>query len=256
MLLRAAGLITYPSPLLGGLLEKVPEMLATEVLPRVEPAGRALVARVDQASRAVVMASGLPRAGTSVEVPLKMAAFIGSIELLAWANESGCLCDARTCAAIFRHGQQQVLQWARAHGCPWSEDLVDGNLDCCALAARGGDLDLLRWSREHGCPWNRWTVCALPPLGTGTWRCCSGRGRTDASGARRPLRAGTSRCSTRRGCGFTVCGTTRRSPNILVRPTSFRGHFVQVWWGRRRATWERLHVCARQLIYFMSHIST
>jgi len=31
---------------------------------------------------------------------------------------------------------------------------------------------------------------------------------------------------------------------------------ARILWGWRRATWERLHVCARQLIYFMSHIST
>ena len=35
--LREWGLITYPSPLLGRLLEKVPEVLAAEALPRVEP---------------------------------------------------------------------------------------------------------------------------------------------------------------------------------------------------------------------------
>jgi len=69
--LREAGLITYPSPLLGPLLE-LPAVFAAEVLPQLEPPDRALVARVGRASRAVVVASGLPRAGTSVGVPLKI----------------------------------------------------------------------------------------------------------------------------------------------------------------------------------------
>jgi hypothetical protein len=40
-----------------------------------------------------------------------------------------------------------VLQWARAHGCPWRAKHI------CAWAAEGGHLAVLRWAREHGgCP--------------------------------------------------------------------------------------------------------
>ena len=88
--LRAAGLITYSTPLLGGLLEKAPAVLAPEALPQVEPKGCALVARVDQASWAVMMASGHRHGWTIAEVPLKVAAFFGCIEHLAWAKEDRC----------------------------------------------------------------------------------------------------------------------------------------------------------------------
>jgi hypothetical protein len=62
----------------------------------------------------------------------------------------------RTCAAAAQNGQLEVLQWAREHGCAWSEDLEDledPDMDCCALAAYGGHLEVLQWLRAHGCPW-------------------------------------------------------------------------------------------------------
>jgi hypothetical protein len=64
-----------------------------------------------------------------------------------------------------------------------------------------GSVELLAWGKENGCPWTA-RSCALL-LQAGTWRCCSGRGSTAASGTRglvhTPLRAGTwSCCSGRR----------------------------------------------------------
>ena len=48
-----------------------------------------------------------------------------------------------------------MLKWARAHGCPWEENIVDHpGFDCCALAARYGHLAVLKWLREQHCPWN------------------------------------------------------------------------------------------------------
>jgi len=188
--LREAGLITYPSPLLGPLIE-LPEVFAAEVLPHIDPTGRALVARVGRGSRAVVVVSGLPRAGTTVGLPLKIKDFVGSVELLAWAKENGCPWIERTCAMIARHGHLQVLRrareldcpwdvstcaaaaegghlevlvWAREHSCPWTEDPLSDNLDCCALAADGGHLDVLKWLRGHDRPWDEWT-CALAAEG-------------------------------------------------------------------------------------------
>ena len=184
--LREAGLITYPSPLLGPLLA-LPAVFETEVLPRLEPASRALVARVGRASRAVVVASSLPRAGTIKWVPLMVKDFVGTVELLAWAQENGCPWVARKCALIARHGNKQMLRrareldcpwnewtcaaaaegghlemlvWAREQGCPWSEDLEFESLDCCLLAAGGGHLEVLRWLRAHGCPWDEYTCAA------------------------------------------------------------------------------------------------
>jgi hypothetical protein len=148
--LREIGLITYPSPLLGGLLEKLPEVLEAEVLTQLEPSDLALVARVGRASRAAVVASGLPHAGPTGGVPLKIKDFIGSVELLAWAKENGCPWVVRTCAVIARHGHQQVLRRARELDCPWGEST-------CAATAEGGHLDVLVWAREHGCQWDEET---------------------------------------------------------------------------------------------------
>ena len=45
-----------------------------------------------------------------------------------------------------KHGQLEILKWARANGCPW------GNEKTCAFAAKGGHLAVLKWARENGCP--------------------------------------------------------------------------------------------------------
>jgi hypothetical protein len=146
-LLRELGLVTYPWPRLGGLLEKLPEVLAAEVLPWLGPTDLALFARVGQASRAAVLASGLPRAGTEGGGPLKLAELCGSVERLAWAKANGCPWVARTCEIAAHCTERvEVLRWAREHGCDWDEWT-------CARAATGGHLEVLKWAREHGCPW-------------------------------------------------------------------------------------------------------
>ena len=43
-----------------------------------------------------------------------------------------------------------MLQWLRAHGCPWNEMT-------CSSAAQGGHLEMLQWLRANGCPWDRST---------------------------------------------------------------------------------------------------
>ena len=45
---------------------------------------------------------------------------------------------------------------------------------------KGGHLEVLQWARELDCEWDEGTC--YPPLGAGTWRCCSGRGGTAARG--------------------------------------------------------------------------
>jgi hypothetical protein len=42
-------------------------------------------------------------------------------------------------------GHLHVLQWARAHHCPWDERTI-------GMAAQGGHLEVLQWAQEHGCP--------------------------------------------------------------------------------------------------------
>jgi hypothetical protein len=86
--LRELGLITYPSPLLGGLLERLPEVLAAEVLPRVGPTDLAVLAQVGPLWLAAVVASDLPRSGRSAGVPLQIREFCGSVQRLAWAEDN------------------------------------------------------------------------------------------------------------------------------------------------------------------------
>jgi hypothetical protein len=58
--LRELGLITYPSLLLEGLLEKVPEVLAAEVLAQLDPTDLVLFGQAARACRAAVVAFGVP----------------------------------------------------------------------------------------------------------------------------------------------------------------------------------------------------
>jgi hypothetical protein len=67
-----------------------------------------------RASRAVVETSGLPRAGTSELVPLKIKEFLVSVELLAWAKENSFHGLARTRAVMALIGHLQVLGRATA----------------------------------------------------------------------------------------------------------------------------------------------
>ena len=70
--LREMGLIMYPSPVLGRLLEDLPEVLAAEVQARLDPTGIAVLALVGPQWLAAVVASGQPRAEKSAGVPLKL----------------------------------------------------------------------------------------------------------------------------------------------------------------------------------------
>jgi len=59
--LRELGLITHPSPLLGGLTEGLPEVLAAEVLARLDPTDLVLFGQAGRACRAAVVAFGVPQ---------------------------------------------------------------------------------------------------------------------------------------------------------------------------------------------------
>jgi len=79
---------TQPSPLLD-LVKTMPYFFAKEVLARLDPADRALLAQVAIPFLSAVAAaaagggSGLLRAGKSAGVPLKLVDFIGSVKRLA-----------------------------------------------------------------------------------------------------------------------------------------------------------------------------
>ena len=61
------------------------------------------------------------------------------------------LCQASTQAAAGK-GNLPMLQYLRAHNCPWT-------IDVCLAAAYGGHAELLQWARANGAPWHKaWCV--------------------------------------------------------------------------------------------------
>jgi len=78
-----------------------------------------LYARAGSASRAAVVASGLPRAGTGGRGPLNITDLCGSVERLGQGQqvpvERGHICA--------RSGRVAVLRGAREHGCLWEENI-------------------------------------------------------------------------------------------------------------------------------------
>ena len=130
--LRAQGLITYPSPRLEGLLGgELPEVFAAKVLPQLDPTDLALFARVGPASRAAVVASGLPRAGTSEGGPLKLNKLC-TVEGLAWAEVNGYPGVPRTCGCV-----------RSKCGCRWNVKI------CQAWALRRSSTSQLHLSRNR-----------------------------------------------------------------------------------------------------------
>jgi hypothetical protein len=174
--LRVAGHLTYPSPLLGALINKLPEVFAAEVLPHLDPADLAFVAQVDSGCRATVVASGLPCAGMrvgmrelfpvdrallaqavraappGVNVPDVQLAALGYVESMEAPRVDGVV---RLELEVFCSSAGR-LAWAKASGCRWDE----WTPVFCAQAAGVGSLEALKWARDHGCPWDVWTCMA------------------------------------------------------------------------------------------------
>jgi hypothetical protein len=108
----------------------LPDLFQQEVLKRLDPFDRTMVAQVGRPWLAAVLASGLPRSPKGVPVRLRLREFCTSIERLAWA---------------------------RANGCPWGEpDRKVLYLDRRVLAS-WGYLDPLQYAREHGYRWGAFT---------------------------------------------------------------------------------------------------
>jgi len=106
-------------------------LFEAEVLPRMNPTSRAVLAQVNRAGRdAVRLPAHLACAGRTVGVPLKVVDFAGSVGRLAWAQ---------------------------ANGCPASEILTSALVE---LVAGGGHLEALQSAQEHGCPWGGETCCS------------------------------------------------------------------------------------------------
>jgi hypothetical protein len=79
-----------PFTLLVPLLEEWRHLLVAEVLARLDPTDFAMLARVGKPWLALVLANNLPCAGKRGAVPLKLADFIGSVQMLAWAKVGQC----------------------------------------------------------------------------------------------------------------------------------------------------------------------
>ena len=77
---------------------------------------------------------------------MRLAAYLGQLEVLKWAREQGCPWDSWTCYHAAAGGHLEVEQWARGRDCPRDQST-------CHTAARRGHLEVLMWAREHGCPW-------------------------------------------------------------------------------------------------------
>ena len=80
-------------PLLA-LLEDLPDFFTKEVLGRLDPTDRAVLAQVGWPWLAAVVRAAaedrLPCAGKSAGVPLKLVDFVGSVARLMWAKANGC----------------------------------------------------------------------------------------------------------------------------------------------------------------------
>ena len=67
------------------------------------------------------------------------------LEVLQWARANGCPWGRFTCSYAAYYGHLAVLQWARANGCPWDRYTYRN-------AALGGHLEMLQWLCATGCP--------------------------------------------------------------------------------------------------------
>ena len=72
----------------------------------------------------------------------------GQFEVLQWARANGCPWNRYTCMFAAQSGHLELLQWARANGCPWDEST-------CWGAAYCGHLEILQWALANGCTWDR-----------------------------------------------------------------------------------------------------
>jgi len=105
----AGGLNAPGSPLLGRPLVEFPALFEAEVLSRMSPTDRAVLAQVDRAGRdAVRLPVDLACAGRTVGVKLKLVDFVQSAGRLAWAQANGCPWEARTCALVAFGGHAAV----------------------------------------------------------------------------------------------------------------------------------------------------
>ena len=147
---------SFNSPLLE-LVTNAPQVFVDIVLPALGSLELRMLAGVNTKMRDVVVTNSGEAATTKKEI-LRVATFVRSVSILAWARENGCLWNARTFNAAAAGGHLEVLQWARANGCSWSKRT-------CLGAMEDGHVELLQWLRANGCRWTASTRGMAADLG-------------------------------------------------------------------------------------------
>ena len=174
------------APLLGGLACVAPEVFVWEVVSRLTPTDRALLSRTCRAVRALVVASGYPRAGAmgsggncvsshGTEVGVCEPRRGAEVHLgtdgrsrtrrepdVVTAGETrvGPYASRRHPPLLARHFTRALglTRWALANGLPLHWRTMED-------AASDGDTAVLAaLKEEHGCPWN-WRTCAAAARG-------------------------------------------------------------------------------------------
>jgi hypothetical protein len=83
----------------------------------------------------------------------EIAASCPTVELMAWVIEhSAVQLTTQLMSEAAEGGNSTMCELLHAHQCPWNER-------CCDAASKAGlvehgNLDLLQWFREHGCAWD------------------------------------------------------------------------------------------------------
>jgi len=154
------------APLLD-LLERFPDLFATEVLRRVDLADRAFLGQVSSGCRAAVKASDLPCAGTRVGMrqlnPAESARLAG--EVRAFVSVLG-----------YVSALAASLGYVASCDVPRAGGVVRLELREFFAPPPGG------WLGPRRAGAGGTTGRAHSRLMAGTWRCCGGRGRTGARG--------------------------------------------------------------------------
>jgi len=193
--LRQLGLITYRSPLLWELLEKLPEVLEAEVLAQLDPTDVVLFGQANRACRAAVVAFGVQQADgresldggeeeeeeeeeegekedDEVEVEKEDeeedpqddksldAAEQEDEEVEVESLEEGSTNDEGT------EGGPLLLKFRvndfvrSVERLAWAKDMgCPWDTRICEYAAQGGHLEVLKWAWERRCPWDS-RVCS------------------------------------------------------------------------------------------------
>lgn len=77
-----------------------------------------------------------------------MSVFYGeNINIVKWVHEHGFQFGNHAIAFAAADGHIDILQYLRGVGCKWNED-------ACAYAAKYGQLDALKWLIMNGCPYD------------------------------------------------------------------------------------------------------